>query len=122
MAQQNNKHMNALYESFKHKSDEELVAIINDNSYEQYAKDIAKQVLNGDRSEYLNMKEKEEQNYQNRINSAKKVKKEGPATVDEAIFQISKDVRFIRNIFAAALLVSAVGAIISLIIYIISLT
>lgn len=105
-----------MYEQYKYKSDEELKQIIASDNYEQYAKDIAAKILNGDRSEYYQKQDQIEQAYI-KANTPKIVTPK-ILTVNDAIFQIAKDVRFIRNVIAAALCATAVSAIIFLIMYI----
>ena len=41
-----------LFNQYKSMSDDELRAILMDDSYGQLAKEIAREILNGDRSEY----------------------------------------------------------------------
>lgn len=95
----------SLCEQCKLKSDEELKEIINSNDYEDYAKDIAKEILNSDRKEYHQYQSsinKKEQAEEQKINA----QKTDPLYDD--IHQIAKDLRFIKNLFIIGIAITAI--------------
>lgn len=116
-----------LYEQYKIMSDDKLKSIINDDSYDVPAKEVAKEILNSDRTEYYQqqqMKFQAEQKQKEAIHQAEQKRKEiaqAKFSAQQAdplyddIHQIAKDVHFIKTIFAIGVVVSAVSAVITLI-------
>lgn len=107
----------SLFEQYKMKSEEELKAIIADDGYEDIAKDVAREILNSDRTEYHKGQEEikqAEQRYE-QINQEKKSAQQVNPLYDD-IHQIANDVRFIKNVIIAGVVISVALTIISIII------
>ena len=96
----------SLYNQFKYKSDEELNAIIHDDSYDDVAKEIAKEILNGDRTAYHNIEQKQKQ-----IEEREEAKIAAQLTnpLYDDIHQIADDVHFIKNVVKIGLIVAIVA-------------
>ena len=88
-----------LYEQYKTMSDDNLRLIISDNDYENLAKDVAKEILNSDRTEYHQKQEdikRAEQRHEENKNTKISAQQTNPLYDD--IHQIAKDVSFIKSI------------------------
>lgn len=96
----------SLYNQFKYKSDEELNAIIHDDSYDDVAKEIAKEILNGDRTAYHNIEQKQKQ-IEEREEAKIAAQLANPLYDD--IHQIADDVHFIKNVVKIGLIVAIVA-------------
>ena len=96
----------SLYQQFKYKSDEELNAILIDDSYDDVAKEIAKEILNGDRTAYYNIEQKKKQ-----IEEREEAKMAAQLTnpLYDDIHQIAEDVHFLKNVVRIGLIVAIVA-------------
>lgn len=109
-----------LYEQYKVMSDDKLKEIINDNSYDVLAKEVAKEILNSDRSYYYQQQDNIKQEEQKREkNKQAKISAQQTNPLYDDIHQIAKDVRFIKNIFAIAIILSAISTLLTLILFLI---
>lgn len=99
-----------LYEQYKLKSEEELNAIINDDEYEEYAKEIAKEILNSDRKEYKDLQASLQEKEQ--IKSIKQNTRKTNPLYDD-IHQIANDLRFIKNTIILGAIIMVILTIIS---------
>lgn len=101
-----------LYNRFKYLNDDELREIIADDSYDKTAKEVASEILSGDRKEYYEQQE--------RMAAAEEARKSNETIKDSArqtnplyddLHQIAGDIRFIKNciiiegVIAAAIIV-----------------
>lgn len=106
----------ALYNQFKSMTDEQLKEIIADNEYEEVAKEVARDILNSDRKEYLQRQEeiKQAEQHQENIQQEKYQAQQTNPLYDD-IHQMAKDIRFMRNLIIALLCFSVVVSVIILI-------
>lgn len=102
-----------LYEQYKTKSDEQLKAIIADDGYEDLAKEVAREILNGDRIEYRQQQEQEKQAEQKK---QEKCSAQQTDPLYDDIHQIAGDVRFIKNFIIVSIIISLVVMVISLVV------
>jgi len=88
-----------LYEQYKYFSDEKLEEIINSNEYDEVAHVVAQKVLSEDRTEYYRgvIKRQQEQQRQAQLEQIKQQEKEVDWLYDY-IRQISKNLRFLKNV------------------------
>ena len=106
----------ALYNQFKSMTDEQLKEIIADNEYEEVAKEVARDILNSDRKEYLQRQEEIKQTEQHQENiQQQKYKAQQTNPLYDDIHQMAKDIRFMRNLIIALLCFSVVVSVIILI-------
>ena len=101
---------NALYEQYKNKSEDELLEIINSgDSYRDSAKEVAKFILNGDRTNYKKrIAEFDKEAQQNQEKN--ELRKTNPLYDD--IHQIAKDVRFFKNLVIFCIAIEIIAALI----------
>ena len=106
----------ALYNLFKSMTEEQLKEIIADNEYEEVAKEVARDILNSDRKEYLQRQEeiKQAEQHQENIQQEKYQAQQTNPLYDD-IHQMAKDIRFMRNLIIALLCFSVVVSVIILI-------
>ena len=83
-----------LFERYKMMSDEQLQEIIDDDSYEESAKRIAREILESDRTEYRTVNEEKAQ--QRQREASKQLARQTDPLYDD-IHQIACDLRFIKN-------------------------
>jgi len=98
-----------LYEQYKTMSDDKLNAIINNNSYEDLAKEVAKEILNSDRTEYHQKQEdikQAEQRHEENKNAKISAQQTNPLYDD--IHQIAKDVSFIKNVIVIGIVLTVI--------------
>lgn len=98
-----------LYEQYKTMSDDKLNAIINDNSYENFAKKVAKQILNSDRTQYHQKQEvitRAEQRHEDNNNAIISAQQIHPLYDD--IHQLANDVSFIKNVIVIGILLTVI--------------
>ena len=107
-----------LYNQFKHMDNDELTQIINDDSYDVQAKEVAQEILNSDRQSYYqrqaNMQAFEEQQ---RRNTAIKDNARQTDPLYDDIHQIAQDLRFIKNSMIAGGVIAAVAIVIICILF-----
>ena len=99
----------ALYNQFKHMDNNELTQIINDNSYDALAKEVAQEILSSDRQSYYqrqaSLQAVEEQQ---RKNEAIKANAKQINPLYDDIHQIAQDLRFIKNSMIAGGVIAAI--------------
>ena len=97
-----------LFNQYKSMSDDELRAILMDDSYGQLAKEIAKEILNGDRSEYHKRQKEisdQEKSYAENENIKHSAQQTNPLYDD--MHQMSKDIKVIKNCLVVLLIITA---------------
>lgn len=107
-----------LYEQYKTMSDDKLNIIINDNSYEDLAKEVAKEILNSDRTEYHQKQEdikRAEQRQEENKNAKISAQQTNPLYDD--IHQIAKDISFIKNVIVIGIIISFIIIIINIVFF-----
>lgn len=98
-----------LYEQYISMSDDKLKAIINDSSYEELAKEVAKEILNSDRTEYNQKQEdikRAEQRHEENKNAKISAQQTNPLYDD--IHQIAKDISFIKNVIVIGITLTVI--------------
>ena len=97
---------NELYLQYKNKTDEELLKIANSGEeYQQIAKDVAKDILSSDRTEYYNSIKAKIENDE-KIQQKMELTKSHPLYED--IHQIAGDIRFLKNLIIVRLVLGVV--------------
>ena len=97
---------NELYLQYKNKTDEELLKIANSGEeYQQIAKDVAKDILSSDRTEYYNSIKAKIENDE-KIQQKMELTKSHPLYED--IHQIAGDIRFLKNLIIVGLVLGVV--------------
>lgn len=100
-----------LFSQYKNMTDEELLKIVNSGEeYQQVAKEVAKDMLNSDRTEYYqNVQEKERKEAE----SLQKIELTKNHPLYNDIHQIAGDFRFFRNLTIIFLALGIILTIIS---------
>lgn len=97
------KEQQRLFEQYSTFSDDRLRAIINDDSYEDYAKQVAISVLNSDRTEYLNkLNAQQKQDQQRKEATIIKNTAQQTDPLYDDIHNIARNVRIIKNVLLAS--------------------
>lgn len=100
------KRYNELYLQYKNKTDEELLGIVNSGEeYQQIAKDVAKDILKSDRTEYHNSIKRKLENDE-KIQRKIELTKNHPLYED--IHQIAGDIRFLKNLIIVGLVLGII--------------